>query len=149
MPNIKPARVLGTTALLSSLALSAAAQQPAQEPSSPAEKPPMSKPESPPQTAPVPSPDTSVMPKPSSAKSKHPLVGLKVMSSDGSNLGDVRAVMSTADGQVTAVRIKSGGFLGFGGKIVEIPDGKFARKGDTIEVSLTADEVSKLPEVKS
>ena len=149
MPKPKPLRGLGTAALLSFIALSAIAQQPAApEPSSPTEKPMMPKPDAVPQTAPAPSEKPSIAPKSSSAKSAHPLVGLAVKSSDGSNLGDVRAVRTTAEGQVTAIRIKSGGFLGFGGKIVEIPDGKFTRKGDAVEIGLTADEVSNLPEVK-
>jgi len=150
MPNFKPVRGLGAAALLCLFALSAAVQQPAaQEQSSPAEKPSTSKPESSSQPAPTPSPEKpAVAPKPSSAKSAHPLVGLNVVSSDGSNLGDVRAVTTTPDGKVMGLRIKSGGFLGFGGKIVEIPAGKFTQKGDKVEVSLSADEVSKLPEVK-
>jgi hypothetical protein len=57
-------------------------------------------------------------------------------------------VRATPDGKVTALRVKSGGFLGFGGRIVEIPEGKFTQRGDTVRLSLTAEEVSKLPAVK-
>jgi hypothetical protein len=60
----------------------------------------------------------------------------------------VRAVRATPDGKVTAFRVNSGGFLGFGGRIVEIPEGKFTRRGDTVQLSVTAEEVSKLPAVK-
>jgi hypothetical protein len=67
---------------------------------------------------------------------------------DGSKVGDVRAVKTTPDGKVTALHVRSGGFLGFGGKIVEIPEGKFTRNGDHLELTFTADEVSKLPGVK-
>jgi PRC-barrel domain len=76
------------------------------------------------------------------------LVGLAVFSSDGSKLGAVRTVALGPDGNVTAIYLKTGSFLGFGGKIVAIPQGKFTRTADTIQVSMTADEVNKLPEAK-
>ena len=60
----------------------------------------------------------------------------------------MRGVNTAPDGKVTAIHIKTGGFLGFGGKMVAIPEGKFTQKGDNIQLGLTADEVSKLPEVK-
>ena len=78
----------------------------------------------------------------------NPLIGLAVFSSDGSKLGTVHSVSAEPDGKVKAIRLKTGGFLGFGGKMVQIPDGKFTKSGDNIQLGLTADEVSKLPEVK-
>ena len=48
----------------------------------------------------------------------------------------------------TAIEIKVGGFLGFGGHMVAIPDGKFSRVGDTVQVNMTADEVNKLPKAE-
>jgi len=32
---------------------------------------------------------------------------------------------------------------------VEIPEGKFTKSGDNVQLGLSADEVSKLPEVKN
>jgi PRC-barrel domain len=151
MPNLKPVRLLGAAALLSVSALAAAAQQaPAPQPSTPAEKPPMAKPEpAAPQTAPTPAPQKpATTPKSEAKPAAHPLMGLTAFSADGSKVGDVRAVNTTPDGKVTALHIKTGGFLGFGGKIVAIPEGKFTQKGDNIQLGLTAEEVSKLPEVK-
>ena len=87
-------------------------------------------------------------PSSSEAKSAHPLMGLTAVSADGSNIGDVRAVKTTPDGKVTALHIHSGGFLGFGGRIVEIPEGKFSRSGDKIHLTFTGEQVSKLPAVK-
>jgi PRC-barrel domain len=133
MPNPTPIRLLSAAALLTLSALAAAQQTPAPEPA-PAEKPPMQKPATPPSS--------------SEAKSTHPLMGLTAVSSDGSNIGDVRAVKTTADGKVTALHIHSGGFLGFGGKIVEIPEGQFTGTGDKIRLTFTAEQVSKLPAVK-
>jgi sporulation protein YlmC with PRC-barrel domain len=76
------------------------------------------------------------------------LVGLAVKSSDGTNLGTVQNVMTEPGGK-TAIGIKVGGFLGFGGHMVAIPDGKFNRVGDTVQVNMTADEVNKLPKAET
>ena len=83
-----------------------------------------------------------------SAPKANPLIGLAVFSSDGSRLGTVQAVNAEPDGKVKAIHIKTGGFLGFGGKMVAIPEGKFTRAGENVQLGLTAEEVSKLPELK-
>ena len=62
--------------------------------------------------------------------------------------GTVHGVSAAPDGSVKAIHIKTGGFLGFGGKLVAIPEGRFTKSGDNIQLGITADEVSKLPEVK-
>lgn len=149
MKTLKPLRLLGAATFLSVSALAAMAQSTAPAPSSPpAEKPPMVKPETAPlpQTAPTPAPQTS--PKSTTAPASHPMIGRNALSSDGSKAGDVRAVKTGPDGKVTAIHLKVGGFLGFGGKIVEVPDTKFTQKGETIQLGYTSDELSKLPEVK-
>ena len=51
-------------------------------------------------------------------------------------------------GASTAIGVKVGGFLGFGGHMVIIPDGRFNRVGDTVQINMTSDEVHKLPEAK-
>ena len=134
MPNPTPIRLLSAAALLTLSALAAAQQTPAPEPSQP-EKPPMAQKPATPSSS-------------SEAKSAHPLMGLTAVSSDGSNIGDVRAVKTTPDGKVTALHVHSGGFLGFGGKIVEIPEGQFSRSGDRVQLTFTGEQVSKLPAVK-
>lgn len=145
MSNLKPLRLLGAAAFLSvsTLALAQTSPSPSEPP---AEKPPMNKPAPAPQTAPTPAPQAPA--KPSAAKTSHPMIGQNALSSDGNKMGDVRAVKTGPDGKVTAIRIKVGGFLGFGGKIVEVPDTKFTQKGDTIQLGYTSDELSNLPEVK-
>ena len=77
------------------------------------------------------------------------MIGLTVFSSDGNKLGSVQSVDAGADGTVRAIRLKTGGFLGFGGKLVEILEGKFTKSGDNVQLGMTSDEVSKLPEVKN
>jgi sporulation protein YlmC with PRC-barrel domain len=78
---------------------------------------------------------------------RDPLVGLPVFGTDGQKVGEVRDVRKESDGQVKAILIRTGGFLGFGGKTVAIPSGKFARSGQNIQVAMTYEDVSKLPVV--
>ena len=150
-------RLIGAAAVVSSaaaLAASAQTQTPAPDTQT---TPPAVKPE------PAPTPPTGMKPsetprspampsttdKQSAAPAKNPMIGLSVFSSDGSKLGSVQSVDAGLDGKVKAIRLKTGGFLGFGGKLVEIPEGKFTKSGDNVQLGLTSDEVSKLPEIKN
>ena len=149
MRSLTPLRLFGAATLLSVSTLAAIAQTtPSDQSAPPKETAPMNKPEAAPApqtTAPTPAPQN---PRVTSKNEKHPLVGRNALSSDGSNMGDVRAVKTGPDGRVAAIHIKVGGFLGFGGKIVEVPAAKFTEKGDTIQLGFTSDELSNLPEVK-
>ena len=60
----------------------------------------------------------------------------------------MQSVSADPDGKVKAIHLKTGGFLGFGGKLVAIPEGKFTKAGENVQLGMTSDEVSKLPEVK-
>lgn len=75
------------------------------------------------------------------------LVGLAVMSSDGHRLGSVHNVSTGPDGK-TVIFLKTGGFLGFGAHTVAIPEAKFTRSGEFIQLALSAQDVGKLPEAK-
>ena len=141
MLNLKQLRRVGVAAVLVSVPLLQASAQttsptPPQSPA-PTAPPPAAKPMPPTQGQSVTTPGKV-----------DPLIGLNVLSSDGSKLGSVQRVKSTPDGKVEEIQFKTGGFLGFGGKIVAVPESKYTRKGDTIQLQMTADEVSKLPEVK-
>jgi hypothetical protein len=144
MSNLKRLRWLGAGALLAVCSIAAAAQQ---APPPPAEKPPLVKPEAAP--APVPAEPQQKPPAPpkSAQGEAGMLVGLTAFSSDGSKVGDVRAVKTAPDGRTT-LHVKTGGFLGFGGRIVAIPEDRYTRSGQNIQLSLTYEEVSKLPAVK-
>lgn len=144
MSNLKPLRLLSAAALVSASTLAVAQTSPPTS-APPAEKPPMNKPAPAPQTAPAPAPQAPASP--TAANERHPMVGQNALSSDGSKMGDVRAVKTGPDGKVAAIRIKVGGFLGFGGKIVEVPSTKFTQKGDTIQLGYTSEELSNLPEI--
>jgi hypothetical protein len=151
MPHTRLVRVAGAAIILASMPLVAASAQ-TQTPPSPnaatesAPNGPMTKPATPaenPSTAPRRTEKSVTAP-----ASAHPLVGLAVFSSDGSKMGTVHGVSAAPDGSVKAIHIKTGGFLGFGGKMVAVPEGRFTKAGDNIQLGMTADEVSKLPETK-
>jgi hypothetical protein len=76
------------------------------------------------------------------------LVGKDAFSSDGTRVGDVRAVKTAPDGRITALLVRTGGFLGFGGRTVEIPEGRFTPSRQDVRLDMTADEASRLPEIK-
>jgi hypothetical protein len=144
MSHLKRVRLLGAAAVLAAMPLAASAQTEAPSPTTP---PPAARPDPaplPPTAVPPRAPDRSV-----TAPAKvNPLVGLAVFSSDGSKMGTVQTVTATPDGAVKAIQFKTGGFLGFGGKFVAIPEGRFTKSGDAIQLGMTAEEVGKLPEIK-
>ena len=147
MPNLKPVRLLGTVVVLAGMPLVAASAQTQSPAPSPATPPSVTRPD------PAPLPPTAVPPRTTdksvTAPGKvNPLVGLAVFSSDGSKIGTVQSVSAALDGSAKAIQIKTGGFLGFGGKLVAIPEGRFTKSGDAIQLGMTAEEVGKLPEVK-
>jgi len=156
MTTLTRLRLIGAAAIVSSAtALTAAAQTQTPAPDTQT-TPPAAKPE------PAPTPPTGMKPseppksptmpstnKQSAAPAKNPMIGLAVFSSDGNKLGSVQSIDAGPDGKVKAIRFKTGGFLGFGGKVVEVPEGKFTKSGDNVQLGMTSDEVSKLPEVKN
>jgi len=83
------------------------------------------------------------------AQTARDLVGLNVFSADGTRVGEVRAVNTGPSGDIVALHVRTGGFLGFGGRIVAIPQGKFIRSGQSIRLDLDSEEVTGLPEVKN
>ena len=85
---------------------------------------------------------------PPGAGAEHDLVGLDVFSSDGTKVGQVRAVTTGASGDVVSLLVRSGGFLGFGGRTIAIPQGHFTRTGPSVRLSLDSDQVKELPEIK-
>ena len=103
----------------------------------PATKPPAVKPSQ----APAPTPGPAQTP-------GNDLVGLDVFSSDGTRVGEVRAINTGPDGGIVALHVRTGGFLGFGGRIVSIPQGRFLRTGKSIRLDLDSDQVNGLPAVK-
>ena len=155
MTSLTRLRLIGAAAIVSSAAaLSATAQTQTPAPDTQT-TPPAVKPAPTPPTGMTPSDPAktpaapSAIERQSAAPAKNPMIGLNVFSSDGNKLGAVQSVDAAPDGKVRAIRLKTGGFLGFGGKLVEIPEGKFTKSGDNVQLGMSSDEVSKLPEVKN
>jgi hypothetical protein len=141
-------RVIGTTGVVAVVPLVTVMAQ-TQTPPSPTNPPAATHPQpGTPPAAPQATSPTTPSDKKAAAPSFDDLVGLTAKSSDGASLGTVYGVTMGSGGKVTAIGVKIGGFLGFGGHMVVIPDGKFNRAGDTVQINMTADEVHQLPEAK-
>lgn len=74
-------------------------------------------------------------------------VGSNVFGSDGRKIGVVKGVKSEAGGNVQEIHIRTDAELGLGGRIIVVPVDKIARAGATIEIAMTASEISVLPAV--
>ena len=144
MANLQITRVvLCAAAILCVWPLAAIAQQSPQEQAPPA-----------PRAAPEPAPQVPASKepavKPSEAPAAQPaqaLVGLNVFSSDGTRVGEVKSVATGPNGNVVALHVRTGGFLGFGGRVVAVPDGKFTKSGQSVRLDIDSDQVSGLPQV--
>jgi hypothetical protein len=138
MTVLKQVRLLGTWSVLVTIPLvSAYAQSQTTASPSPATPPAAMQPQ------------TVMPPAQQQAGTKvSPLLGLSVFSLEGSKLGSVRGVEAGADGAITAIYLITGGFLGFGGKLVAIPVGKFTHDPEKIVVLMSVDEVTRLPAVE-
>ena len=108
--------------------------------------------------APTPSKTPSAAPAPSAGKSadavgtsgaastiKDVAVGSAVFGSDGQKIGEIKGVKADPGGKIEEIHVKTGGILGFGGKVIVIPGGKIAKGGKTVQVAMTVEDVGKLP----
>jgi len=86
---------------------------------------------------------------PSGEPSKDTLIGRDAYSQDQTLVGPVERVATGSDGRVQAIFIRTGGFLGFGARLVSVPHGKFQMRGQNVQLQLTSEEMQKLPDVKS
>ena len=143
------ARTVGTASVVVvAVPLVAAIAQTQSPPPSPTSPPAATPPQAAPSAAPqatTPTPPASE--KKTAAAVATDLVGLTAKSSDGTNLGAVHSVV-TGPGSKVTIGVKVGGFLGFGAHMVAIPDDRFNRIGDTVQVNMTADEINKLSQAK-
>jgi sporulation protein YlmC with PRC-barrel domain len=147
MSHLKLVRLVGVVVVLAGTPwLPAAAQTQAPSPPSPSAPPPAGRPEQTPQ--PGAAQPGSAAKSATAPREANPLIRMAVISSDGSKVGTVQSVSTGPDGAVKSLHIRTGGFLGFGARLVAIPEGRFTRNGDNVQLGMTADEVNKLPEVK-
>jgi hypothetical protein len=76
------------------------------------------------------------------------LKGMPVYSSDNKDLGRVVDVVRGADGQVQAVHVEVGRFLGMGDRTVTIDPKAFEVLADRIRLQISGDAIRSLPEAK-
>lgn len=144
-------RVFGVVATFAAApAFAVLAQTQPSQPAPPAQVSPPAMPQAPPAARPSEPAQKAPMERAEKDKSakKNPLLGMPVFSADGNRVGVIENVALEADGKVKAIHFKTGGFLGFGGRKVAVPEGKFTIVGQNVQLALTADDVGKLPEVK-
>jgi hypothetical protein len=79
---------------------------------------------------------------PAPAQEETSIIGLPLYSADDKKLGEVTQV-GMHEGQ-QAVIAEMGSFLGIGAKLVLIPAEMVTRKGDRVELPMTAEEVRKI-----
>ena len=138
MSHLKLACLVGAVVVLAGTPwLAASAQTQAPSPPSPSAPPSAARPDQ------APTGKSATAP-----REANPLLRMAVFSSDGSKVGTVQSVSTGPDGSAKSIHIRTGGFLGFGARLVAIPEGRFTRNGNNIQLGMTADEVSKLPQVE-
>jgi hypothetical protein len=74
-------------------------------------------------------------------------VGKGVYSSDGDKLGEVAAILRTADNKITELRADIGGVLGLGQREIALLPGRFYLQNDRVVLDLTAAQAKDLPKV--
>jgi hypothetical protein len=73
-----------------------------------------------------------------------PQIGMSVFSIDGQKIGTVESI-NMPDGRLLVVYVSAGSVLGFGAKLVAIPQSRFILKDRHVRVEMTADDVAMLP----
>ena len=71
-----------------------------------------------------------------------------VYSSDGQKLGEVAALLRTADNKVSELQADIGGFLGIGEHRVRLAPGQFSFHSDRVVLDLTAAQAKELPKIQ-
>ena len=74
-------------------------------------------------------------------------IGASVIGADGKEIGKINRVSAGPSGEITEIHVNTSGTAGLTGAIVAIPASKIASGGDKVKLSLTSDEVGKLPKV--
>jgi sporulation protein YlmC with PRC-barrel domain len=95
--------------------------------------------------------DNPASPPGSSAAAKgtvDPLVGLEVVSNDGKKVGEVMAVKAGPDGKLREIHVKTGSFLGFGGRTVSIPADMVSKQGEKVSIAMPSSDIGKLPKLE-
>jgi len=78
------------------------------------------------------------------------IIGLPVLAADGIKIGQVADVSKTTDGHIDRIRVLTGSVLGFGERVVEIPQPAFRIRDSNVLLSdFTAEMVALLPSAEN
>jgi PRC-barrel domain len=78
------------------------------------------------------------------------LIGAPVLAADGASIGRVADIATAENGQIEAIRVRTGAALGFGERMVLIPQPAFMIKGGRVWLpDLTAQDVESFPDAHS
>jgi sporulation protein YlmC with PRC-barrel domain len=77
------------------------------------------------------------------------LIGAPVYASDGHEVGEVVDVSMSRDGEVDAVRIKTGTFLGLGERVLTLPKGNFMALRGAVVLDVPAEAIETLSPLQS
>lgn len=97
-------------------------------------------------------PDGTIMPaeEPSQVRAEK-LIGMDVVNATGEEIGSVDDLVLDESGKITGLVVKTGGFLGLGGKSVAIAwqDIQSAISAENVTISLTKEELDQAPAFKT
>ena len=74
------------------------------------------------------------------------LEDMEVVGGDGNEVGEVEEVLANPAGQIVAVTVEAGGFLGIGAKEVVVNLDRLRLADDRLVTDLTKDQAAALPE---
>ena len=74
------------------------------------------------------------------------LEDMEVVGGDGNEVGEVEEVLANAAGQIVAVTVEAGGFLGIGAKEVVVGIDRLRLTDDRLVTDLAKDQAATLPE---
>jgi sporulation protein YlmC with PRC-barrel domain len=74
------------------------------------------------------------------------LEDMEVVGGDGNEVGEVEEVLANPAGQIVAVTVEAGGFLGIGAKEVVVGLDRLRLTDDRLVTDLTKDQAAALPE---
>lgn len=98
-------------------------------------------------SVPAPTSPTADASQPQLPEVKDVAVGAAVFGSDGEKVGEVKKVQAEANGSVQAIQVETGGFLGFGTKLISVPADKISKGGKNVELAVTSSDFEKMPQV--
>lgn len=76
------------------------------------------------------------------------LEGMSIVGPDDETIGDVSEVLMTREGEITAVSVGVGGFLGIGERnaVIELDSLNYNADDEELQLDMTREEIEQLPE---